>query len=75
MEEYTITIKVMTRTFDPVKNKTVEATGTMTFTGRETRSEPRVPYFPPICRITTFWILTGIAETRWHRAASCVTSG
>lgn len=42
------TIKVVTRAFNPVKNKAVEATGTMKFRRAETRGELEVAYFLPI---------------------------
>jgi apolipoprotein D and lipocalin family protein len=42
------TIKVVTRAFNPVKNKAVEATGTLKFKGAETRGELEVAYFLPI---------------------------
>ena len=51
-EEYSLnedgTIKVITRAFNPVKNKAVEATGTMKFKGQETRGQFEVAYFLPI---------------------------
>ena len=42
------TIKVVTRAFNPVKNKAVEATGTIKFKGPETRGQLEVAYFLPI---------------------------
>lgn len=42
------TIKVITRAFNPVKNKAVEATGTIKFKGLETRGQLEVAYFLPI---------------------------
>lgn len=51
-EEYLLnedgTIKVVTRAFNPVKNKAVEATGTIKFKGAETRGQLEVAYFLPI---------------------------
>ena len=51
-EEYSLnedgTIKVVTRAFNPVKNKAVEATGTIKFKGSETRGQLEVAYFLPI---------------------------
>jgi apolipoprotein D and lipocalin family protein len=51
-DEYTLnengTIKVVTRAFNPVKNKAVEATGTIKFKGAETRGQLEVAYFLPI---------------------------
>jgi apolipoprotein D and lipocalin family protein len=51
-EEYSLnddgTIKVITRAFNPVKNKAVEATGTIKFKGSETRGQLEVAYFLPI---------------------------
>lgn len=51
-EEYSMnadgTIKVITRAFNPVKNKSVEATGTIKFKGAETRGQLEVAYFLPI---------------------------
>lgn len=51
-EEYTLnedgTIKVVTRAFNPVKNKAVEATGTIKSRGKETRGQLEVAYFLPI---------------------------
>src|SRR3978361_323630 len=51
-EEYSLnedrTIKVITRAFNPVKNKAVEATGTIKFKGAETRGQMEVAYFLPI---------------------------
>jgi len=51
-EEYSLnedgTINVVTRAFNPVKNKAVEATGTIKFRGAETRGELEVAYFLPI---------------------------
>jgi apolipoprotein D and lipocalin family protein len=51
-EEYTLnedgTIKVVTRAFNPVKNKAVEATGTIKFKGADTRGQMEVAYFLPI---------------------------
>jgi len=51
-EEYLInddgTIKVVTRAFNPVKNKAVEATGTIKFKGAQTRGQLEVAYFLPI---------------------------
>ena len=51
-EEYSLnedgTIKVVTRAFNPVKNKAVEATGTIKFKGSETRGQLEVAYFMPI---------------------------
>ncbi|MET3979741.1 apolipoprotein D and lipocalin family protein [Mucilaginibacter sp. UYP25] len=42
------TIKVVTRAFNSVKNKPVEATGTIKFRGAETRGQLEVAYFLPI---------------------------
>jgi apolipoprotein D and lipocalin family protein len=51
-DEYTLnengTIKVVTRAFNPVKNKAIEATGTIKFNGAETRGQMEVAYFLPI---------------------------
>ncbi|MES2456290.1 MAG: lipocalin family protein [Bacteroidota bacterium] len=51
-EEYTPnedgTIHVVTRAFNPVKNKVVEATGTIRFRGRQTRGQLKVAYYLPI---------------------------
>jgi apolipoprotein D and lipocalin family protein len=51
-EEYSLnedgTMKVVTRAFNPLKNKAVEATGTIKFKGKETRGELEVAYFLPI---------------------------
>jgi len=51
-EEYSLnedgTIKVVTRAFNPVKNKAVEATGTIKFKGSETLGQLEVAYFLPI---------------------------
>jgi apolipoprotein D and lipocalin family protein len=51
-EEYTAnedgTIKVVTRAFNSVKNKPVEATGTIKFKGADTRGQMEVAYFLPI---------------------------
>jgi apolipoprotein D and lipocalin family protein len=51
-EEYTPnedgTIKVVTRAFNAMKNKPVEATGTIKFRGAETRGQLEVAYFLPI---------------------------
>lgn len=51
-EEYSLnedgTIKVVTRAFNAVKNKPVEATGTIKFRGAETRGQLEVAYFLPI---------------------------
>jgi apolipoprotein D and lipocalin family protein len=51
-EEYSLnndgTINVVTRAFNPVKNKAVEATGTIKFKGAETRGQLEVAYFLPI---------------------------
>jgi apolipoprotein D and lipocalin family protein len=51
-EEYSLnedgSIKVVTRAFNPIKNKAVEATGTMKFKGAETRGQLEVAYFLPI---------------------------
>ena len=42
------TITVVTRAFNPVKNKAVEATGTIKFKGVETRGQMEVAYYLPI---------------------------
>ena len=42
------TIKVITRAFNKVKNKPVEATGTIKARGSQTRGELKVAYFLPI---------------------------
>jgi apolipoprotein D and lipocalin family protein len=51
-EEYSLnedgTIKVIARAFNPVKNKAVEATGTIKFKGAKTRGQLEVAYFLPI---------------------------
>lgn len=51
-DEYSLaedgSIKVVTRAFNPIKNKAVEATGTMTFRSRESRGQLKVAYFLPI---------------------------
>lgn len=51
-EEYSLnedgTIQVITRAFNPVKNKAIEATGTIKFKGAETRGELEVAYYLPI---------------------------
>ncbi|SDE63825.1 apolipoprotein D and lipocalin family protein [Mucilaginibacter pineti] len=51
-EEYTQnedgTIQVVTRAFNPIKNKPVEATGTIKFRGAETRGQLEVAYYLPI---------------------------
>jgi apolipoprotein D and lipocalin family protein len=51
-EEYSLngngTVKVVTRAFNPVKNKAVEATGTVKFKGKETGGQMEVAYFLPI---------------------------
>jgi apolipoprotein D and lipocalin family protein len=51
-EEYTPnddgTIKVITWAFNKVKNKPVEATGTMKFKRAETRGQLKVAYFVPV---------------------------
>ena len=51
-EDYSLnddgTITVVTRAFNPVKHKAVEATGTIKFKGAETRGELEVAYFLPI---------------------------
>src|ERR1700744_6291397 len=51
-EEYSLnddgTIKAVTRAFNPMKNKAVEATGTIKFKGAETRGQMEVAYFLPI---------------------------
>ncbi len=51
-EEYSLngdgTITVITRAFNPVKNKPVEATGTLKFKGAETRGQMEVAYYLPI---------------------------
>lgn len=51
-EEYSLnedgTIKVVSRAFNPVKNKAVEATGIIKFKGQETRGQLEVAYFLPI---------------------------
>jgi apolipoprotein D and lipocalin family protein len=51
-EDYSLnedgTIKVVTRAFNPVKNKAVEATGTIKFKEAETRGLLEVAYFLPI---------------------------
>lgn len=51
-EDYSLnadgTIKVVTRAFNAVKNKPVEATGTIKFKGAETRGQMEVAYFLPI---------------------------
>lgn len=51
-EEYSLnedgTIRVITRAFNPAKNKAVEATGTIKFKGAETRGQLEVAYFLPI---------------------------
>jgi apolipoprotein D and lipocalin family protein len=51
-EEYSLnedgTIKVITRAFNPEKNKAVEATGTIKFKSAETRGRLEVAYFLPI---------------------------
>ena len=51
-EEYTLnedgTIQVVTRAFNAVKNKPVEATGTIKFKGAETRGQLEVAYYLPI---------------------------
>jgi apolipoprotein D and lipocalin family protein len=51
-EEYSLnedgTIKVVTRAFNPVKNKAVEATGTIKFKDAPTRGQFEVAYFLPI---------------------------
>ncbi|RYY22118.1 MAG: lipocalin, partial [Chitinophagaceae bacterium] len=50
--EYTLhedgTIRVVTRAFNPTKNKPVEATGTIKFKGKETRGQLEVAYYLPI---------------------------
>ncbi|RYD92403.1 MAG: hypothetical protein EOP50_12765, partial [Sphingobacteriales bacterium] len=50
-EEYTPnedgTIHVVTRAFNPVKNKVVEATGTVKFRGRQTRGQLQLAYYLP----------------------------
>ena len=51
-EEYKLnddgSIQVITRAFNRVKNKPVEATGTIKFKGAETRGQLEVAYFLPI---------------------------
>ncbi|OKS88147.1 lipocalin family protein [Mucilaginibacter polytrichastri] len=51
-EEYSLnedgTIKVVTRAFNQMKNKPVEATGTVKFKSAETRGQLEVAYFLPI---------------------------
>ncbi|MDN3580761.1 lipocalin family protein [Mucilaginibacter flavus] len=51
-EEYSLngdgTIKVITRAFNPVKNKPVEATGTIRFKGSKKRGQLKVAYFLPV---------------------------
>lgn len=51
-EEYTInedrTVTVVTRAFNPVKNKVVEATGTIRSKGSEARGQLQVAYYLPI---------------------------
>jgi apolipoprotein D and lipocalin family protein len=51
-EEYSLnndgTVKVITRAFNPVKNKPIEATGTIKFKGPETRGQLSVAYFVPV---------------------------
>ena len=51
-EEYSLnddgTIQVITRAFNAVKNKPVEATGTIKFKGSETRGQMDVAYYLPI---------------------------
>jgi apolipoprotein D and lipocalin family protein len=51
-EEYSLnedgTIKVVTRAFNKMKNKPVEATGTIKFKGAENRGQLEVAYFLPI---------------------------
>jgi apolipoprotein D and lipocalin family protein len=51
-EEYSLnddgTIKVITRAFNRVKNKPVEATGTIKFKGSDTRGRLEVAYFLPV---------------------------
>ena len=51
-EEYSLnadgTIKVITRAFNAIKNKPVEATGTIKFKGADTRGQLEVAYFLPI---------------------------
>jgi len=51
-EEYLLnengTINVITRAFNPVKNKPVEASGTIKFKGAETRGQLEVAYYLPI---------------------------
>lgn len=51
-EEYSVnengTIKVVTRAFNHVKNKPVEATGTIKFKAAKTRGQLEVAYFLPI---------------------------
>jgi apolipoprotein D and lipocalin family protein len=42
------TIKVITRAFNSIKNKPVEATGTIKFKAAETRGQLEVAYFLPI---------------------------
>jgi apolipoprotein D and lipocalin family protein len=42
------TIKVITRAFNSIKNKPVEATGTIKFKGADTRGQLEVAYFLPI---------------------------
>ena len=51
-EEYTQkddgNIEVITRAFNPVKNKVIEATGSMRSKGRKTRGQLQVAYYLPI---------------------------
>lgn len=51
-EEYLLnengTINVIARAFNPVKNKPVEASGTIKFKGAETRGQLEVAYYLPI---------------------------
>lgn len=78
-EDYSLnkdgTIKVVTRAFNSLKNKAVEATGTVKFRAAETRGQPEVAYFLPIYLEYNILDIDVITNTHWCRARVEVFSG
>jgi apolipoprotein D and lipocalin family protein len=73
-EEYSLnedgTIRVITRAFNSVKNKPVEATGTIKFKGLETRGQLEVAITFRFTWTTIYLMLTKITNMHWCPAVA-----